>query len=44
MFGALFLKECRQVLKSLVYYIFVVVFIFSVNSQMSSETRRLGIG
>lgn len=37
MFGALFLKECRQVLKSLVYYIFVVVFIFSVNSQMSSE-------
>ncbi|NBJ93060.1 ABC transporter permease [Parablautia muri] len=38
MFGALFLKECRQVLKSLVYYIYVVVFVLFINSQMSSES------
>lgn len=40
MFGVLYLKECRQVLKSLVYYIFVVVFVFSVNSQMGGESWR----
>lgn len=37
MFGALFWKECRQVLKSLVYYIYVVVFVLFMTSQMSSE-------
>lgn len=37
MFGVLFLKECRQVLKSLVYYIYVVVFVLFITSQMSSE-------
>lgn len=37
MFGVLFLKECRQVLKSLVYYIYVVVFVLFMTSQMSSE-------
>lgn len=37
MFGVLFLKECRQVLKSLIYYIFVVVFILSINGQIGSE-------
>ncbi len=40
MFGTLFLKECRQVLKSLVYYIFLVAFVFSVNSQMSGESWK----
>lgn len=37
MFGVLFLKECKQVLKSLVYYIYVVVFVLFITSQMSSE-------
>lgn len=37
MFGVLFLKECRQVLRSLVYYIYVVVFVLFLTSQMSSE-------
>lgn len=37
MFGALFLKECRQVLKSLVYYIYVAVFVLFITSQLSSE-------
>lgn len=37
MFGALFLKECRQVVKSLVYYIYVVVFVLFMTSQMSGE-------
>ena len=37
MFGVLFLKECRQVLNSLVYYIYVVVFVLFMTSQMSSE-------
>ena len=36
-FGVLFLKECRQVLKSLVYYIYVVVFVVFISGQMSSE-------
>lgn len=38
MFGVLFLKECRQVLKSLVYYIYVVVFVLFMTSQMSDES------
>lgn len=37
MFGVLFLKECGQVLKSLVYYIYVAVFVFFVESQLSGE-------
>ena len=37
MFGTLFLKECRQVLRSLVYYIYVIVFVLFMTSQMSSE-------
>ena len=37
MFVTLFLKECRQTLRSLVYYIYVVVFVLFVTSQMSSE-------
>lgn len=40
MFGALFLKECRLILKSLVYYIYVVVFVLFINSQMSSESAE----
>lgn len=32
--GTLFLKECRQILKSLVYYIFLVVFVLDITSQM----------
>lgn len=38
MFGALFLKECKQVLKSLVYLIYVVVFVLFITSQMSSDS------
>lgn len=39
MFGTLFMKECRQVLKSLVYYIYVVIFVLFITSQMSSESE-----
>ncbi len=37
MFGALFVKECRQVLRSLVYYLYVAVFALFIYSQMGSE-------
>lgn len=37
MFGALFVKECRQVLRSLVYYIYIAVFVLFISSQMGSE-------
>lgn len=37
MFMTLFFKECGQVLKSLVYYIYVVVFVLFLTSQMGSE-------
>ena len=37
MFGVLFWKECRQVLRSLVYYIYIVVFALFITSQMSSD-------
>lgn len=35
MFGTLFIKECKQILKSLVYYIYVIVLILFLTSQMS---------
>lgn len=38
MFGVLFLKECKQVLKSLVYFIYVVVFVLFITGQMSSDS------
>ncbi len=38
MFGALFFKECKQVLKSLVYFIYVVVFVLFITSQMSGDS------
>lgn len=38
MFGALFLKECKQVLKSLTYLIYVVVFVLFITGQMSSDS------
>ncbi len=37
MFGTLFLKECKQILKSMVYYIYVVVFVMFLTSQLSGE-------
>ncbi len=37
MFGTLFVKECKQILKSMVYYIYVVVFILFLSSQLSGE-------
>lgn len=37
MFGVLFWKECGQVLRSLVYYIYVVVFVLFIVSQMSDS-------
>lgn len=37
MSGTLFIKECRQVLKSLVYYIYLVIFVLFITSQMSGE-------
>ncbi|MCI8300027.1 MAG: ABC transporter permease [Lachnospiraceae bacterium] len=42
MFGSLFFKECRQILKSMVYYIYVVVFVMFLTSQLSGEmTERM---
>lgn len=38
MFGALFIKECKQILKSLVYYIYVIILILFLTSQMSGES------
>lgn len=38
MFGALFLKECKQILKSMVYYIYVIVLILFLTSQMSGDS------
>ncbi len=35
MIGTLFVKECRQILKSLVYYIYLVIFVVFITSQMS---------
>lgn len=34
MFGTLFAKECKQILKSMVYYIYVVVFVLFLSSQL----------
>lgn len=41
MFGTLFLKECKQVAKSLVYYIYVIVLIFFITSQMGEDFEIL---
>ncbi|MEY8389927.1 ABC transporter permease [Lachnospiraceae bacterium] len=42
MFGTLFLKECKQILKSMVYYIYVIVFVMFLTSQLSGElTERM---
>lgn len=35
MFGALFAKECKQILKSMVYYLYVAVFAMFVSSQLN---------
>lgn len=42
MFGTLFAKECKQILKSMVYYIYVVVFVLFLSSQLGAGlTDRL---
>lgn len=41
MFGVLFFKECKQVLKSLVFYIYVVIFVLFMTSQMGSDETDL---
>ncbi len=35
MIGALFLKECRKIAKSLVYYVYLVAFVLFITGQMS---------
>lgn len=35
MLFTLFFKECRQILKSLIFYIFILVFVMMITSQMS---------
>jgi len=37
MFGTLFAKECKQILKSMVYYIYVVVFVLFLSGQLGGE-------
>lgn len=39
MMAALFFKECRQTLRSLIYYIYVIVFVLFITSQMGSMTE-----
>lgn len=38
MFGTLFWKECRQMAKSLVFYIYVVILVLFLTSQLSGES------
>ena len=35
MMGALFLKECRKIAKSLVYYVYLAAFVLFITGQMS---------
>lgn len=37
MFGTLVRKECKQILRSMVYYLYVAVFVFFLSSQLGSE-------
>lgn len=37
MFGTLFFKECKQVLRSLVYYIYLIILVLFLTSQMGEE-------
>lgn len=37
MIGALFLKECRKIAKSLVYYVYLAAFVLFITGQMSDE-------
>lgn len=37
MFGTLFVKECKQITRSLVYYIFLVIFVVFMVSQLGSN-------
>ena len=37
MFGTLLIKECKQILKSMVYYIYVVVFVLFLSSQLGGD-------
>lgn len=41
MMGSLFLKECRQILRSLIYYIYIVIFVLFITSQMG-DTNWIG--
>ena len=41
MFGTLFVKECRQILKSMVYYLYVIIFVMFLSSQMG-EVIKIG--
>ena len=34
MFGTLFQKECKQILRSMVYYLYVVIFVMFLSSQL----------
>lgn len=40
MFGTLFIDECKQILKSLVYYIYVIILILFLTSQMSGDSVK----
>lgn len=37
MFGVLFINECKQILKSLVYYVYLIVLVLFLTSQMSGD-------
>lgn len=41
MFFTLFWQECRQILKSLVFYLYVIVFILFITSQMSGNMDKM---
>lgn len=41
MFATLFLKECKQILRSLVFYIYAIVLIFFMTSQMGERDFQI---
>lgn len=41
MMGTLFVKECRQILRSLIYYLYLVIFILDMTTQMG-DTEWVG--
>lgn len=45
MFGQLFIKECRQTARSLIYWVVVLILVFNFTSQLGDmEIEKTGAG